>query len=93
MWFLSSAFAQDGAATAPSLEQLAIQLAPMILLSLIFAIPVFRTSKKLGWNPWVWTVLLLIPLVGYVTLIVFFWSALMSIVDRLNALRAKDVAT
>lgn len=67
-------------------EDAIIQFIPLMTLSLIWAWPIFLIAKKQGRNPWLWAILVIIPLVNVVTFSVFWVLTIMTILDRLNAM-------
>jgi len=72
---------------------LVISLIPLIILMLPFAIGVAYLAPKMGRNPWLWGILLLIPIVNFVVIYVFLFLVAGAVLDKLNALndRAKNV--
>jgi hypothetical protein len=73
---------------------LVISLVPIILLMLPLAIGGIYLAPKMGRNPWLWGILLLIPIVNVVTIYIFFFLVMGAVLDRLNAIgdRMKNVA-
>jgi hypothetical protein len=69
-------------------ESQIIQLAPMMVLGLFYALVVYVVARKRRINPWVWTVATLIPGIGLIVSGIFFLLTFLSVLDRLNALEA-----
>jgi len=69
-------------------ESQIIQLAPMMILGLIYALVVYVVARKRRINPWVWTIATLIPGIGLIVSGIFFLVTFLSILDRLNTLEA-----
>lgn len=65
----------------------------LILTSLPFAIGAFYLAPKMGRNPWLWAILLFIPIVNLVVIYIFFFLIVGAMLDRLNAItdRMKNV--
>ena len=70
------------------MESQIIQLAPMMILGLIYALVVYVVARKRRINPWVWTIATLIPGIGLIVSGIFFLVTFLSILDRLNTLEA-----
>ncbi|HJR22049.1 MAG TPA: hypothetical protein VJ822_10540 [Dongiaceae bacterium] len=66
----------------------------MILTSLPFVIGAAYLAPKMGRNPWLWGILLLIPIVNIVVAYIFFFLVAGAMLDRLNAIldRTRNVA-
>ena len=66
----------------------------LILTSLPFAIGAFYLAPKIGRNPWLWAIVLFIPIVNLVVIYIFFFLVLGAMLDRLNAIldRTRNVA-
>jgi hypothetical protein len=73
-------------------ESQLVQLAPMMVLGLIYAAIVFIVARKRGVNPWVWTIATLLPGVGLIVSGIFFLLTFFSVLDRLNALEQNSKA-
>ena len=65
-----------------------VQLLPLTIFSLIYAVLVFVMARKRRINPWPWTIATAIPFIGLFVFGVFFYVTLLSMLDRLNALEA-----
>lgn len=79
----------------PTAADLIVQMLPLFLFTSVpLAIGAFYLAPKLGRNPWLWAVLLLIPGINFFTGYYFFFTAFGTILDRLNAIsdRQKNVA-
>jgi len=79
----------------PSAGEILISFVPFLLLtSLPFAIGAFYLAPKMGWNPWLWAILFIIPIVNFVTMYIFFFLVAGAMLDRLNAIgdRMRNVA-
>ena len=63
-----------------------IELLPMIILLLPFAIGVFWLASKMRSNPWTRAILFLIPLVNLFAVQIFLIRTAGKILDRLNAI-------
>lgn len=63
-----------------------IQLAPMILLQLIFAVAAWWIAPKMGKNRWLFAALFAIPVVGMFLGMLLPLIALGSVLDKLNKL-------
>ena len=74
-----------------STQDMIIQFLPASILGLIWAVPVYKTCKKRGVNPWLWTLACLVPVVSLITVTVFWVTTIMSILDRLNAVQPEAV--
>ena len=74
------------------MESQLIQLAPMMVLGVVYAIVVFIVARKRGINPWIWTIATLIPVIGFIVSGVFFLLTFLSMLDRLNALERSSKA-
>jgi hypothetical protein len=72
-----------------------MSMAPLLLLtSLPFAIGAFYLAPKMGRSPWLWAILLIIPVLNFVTGYIFFFMVAGAVLDRLNAIsdRTRNVA-
>ena len=58
----------------------------LILTSLPFAIGAFYLAPKMGRNPWLWAIVLFIPIVNLVVIYIFFFLVLGAMLDRLNVM-------
>lgn len=74
------------------MEAALIQLGPIMLLSLIYAVIVYITARKRGVNPWPWVIGGIIPIIGMIVSGIFFLLSFLSILDRLNALEKGSVS-
>jgi hypothetical protein len=73
-----------------STPNLIIQLIPPIFLGVLLAIPVFLVARKRRANAWLWAILSVVPLLGFVVVYVFYTSTFLSILDRLNKLETEQ---
>jgi hypothetical protein len=79
----------------PTGADLVISFLPfLILTSLPFAIGAFYLAPKMGRNPWLWAIVLFIPIVNLVVVYIFVFLILGAMLDRLNAIldRMRNVA-
>ena len=79
----------------PSGADIIASFVPFLLLtSLPFAIGAFYLAPKMGRNPWLWAILLFIPIVNLIVIYVFFFLVMGAMLDRLNAItdRMRNVA-
>jgi hypothetical protein len=79
----------------PTGAELFASLLPfLILTSLPFAIGAFYLAPKMGRNPWLWAIVLFIPIVNLFVIYIFFFLILGAMLDRLNAIldRMRNVA-
>lgn len=70
-------------------------LLPLFLFTSIpFAIGVAYLAPKMGRNPWLWGILMVIPFVNIIPMYIFAFLVAGAILDRLNAIndRTKNVA-
>ncbi|HKP23261.1 MAG TPA: hypothetical protein VJV39_05315 [Dongiaceae bacterium] len=58
----------------------------LILTSIPFAIGAFYLAPKMGRSPWLWAILLFIPVVNLVVISIFLFLVMGAILDRLNAI-------
>lgn len=65
---------------------LVMSFLPLTLLMLPVIIGAFYLAPKMGANPWVWGILLIIPIVNIVAGYFFLFRVAGAILDRLNAL-------
>lgn len=71
----------------PTLADIVASFIPfMILTSLPFVIGAAYLAPKMGRNPWLWGILLLIPIVNIVVMYIFFFMVAGAVLDRLNAI-------
>ena len=78
----------------PSVADLIVSFVPfLILTSLPFAIGAFYLAPKMGRNPWLWAILLFIPIVNLIVIYIFFFLVMGAMLDRLNVItdRMKNV--
>ena len=68
---------------------LLIQLAPLMIIQLLYAVVTFQLSRKQGWNALLLTALVLVPVIGMIAFIIIFLTTLLRTLDRLNALERK----
>jgi len=76
------------AAPGPNAAAILAAAFPWIVISLIHGVLVWITARKRRSNPWVWTILALVPVVDWLTTPLFFFLSLLSVLDRLHALEA-----
>ncbi len=79
----------------PTGVDLVVSFVPfLILTSLPFAIGAFYLAPKMGRNPWLWAIVLFVPIVNLVVIYIFFFLVLGAMLDRLNAIleRTRNVA-
>ncbi len=72
-----------------------MSLAPLFLITSIpFAIGAAYLAPKMGRNPWLWGILMVIPFVNVIPMYIFAFMVAGAILDRLNAIndRTKNVA-
>jgi hypothetical protein len=72
-----------------------MSIAPLfVLTSIPFAIGVAYLAPKMGRNPWLWGILMVIPFINIIPMYIFAFMVAGAILDRLNAIadRAKNVA-
>ncbi len=70
----------------PTAGELIIQMIPAMTLGLIYAALTFVMARKRRINPWPWTIGALIPFIGIIVSAVFFFTTMLSMLDRPNAL-------
>jgi ATP/ADP translocase len=58
------------------------------MVGAIYAVFIFIVATKRKINPWGWVIGSLIPFVGLLVGLIFFFTTLLSMLDRLNALEA-----
>ena len=69
----------------PTIGSLIVQLVPLMLLtSLPLTIGAYYLAPKMGRNPWLWAILMLVPLVNIIPAYIFFFLAIGAVLDRLN---------
>ena len=68
-----------------SAQDMLIQFIPASILGLVWAIPVYKTCRKRGVNPWPWTLACVVPVLSLFILPIFWVTTIMAILDRLNA--------
>lgn len=68
---------------------LLMQLLPLMIIQLLYAVVTFQFASKQRWNAWVLTIVVLIPIVGMIAFIVIFLTTLLKTLDRLNVLEGK----
>jgi hypothetical protein len=66
-------------------------LLPWMILQVIYAAIVFQLSKKQNWNPWLWTIVTLVPILGAFVFFGIFVTTLLKTLDRLNVLEKEVV--
>ena len=69
-------------------QDLIIQFVPSIFLGVILAIPVFLIAQKRRANAWLWAILTVVPVLGFIVVFVFYTNTFLWILDRLNKLEA-----
>ena len=62
---------------------------PIIIFGILYAIAAYWLSPKIGARRWLWTVLMLIPVVNMISMMVFFVLILGNVLDKINAMSAK----
>jgi hypothetical protein len=65
---------------------LVMQLLPLMIFQMIYAVVVFQLCRKQNWNAWLWTIAMLIPVVGMIVFPVIFLTTVLKTLDRLNVL-------
>jgi len=68
---------------------LLMQLVPLMVLQLLYAVVTFQLCSKQRWNAWILTLVVLIPVIGMIAFIVIFLTTLLKTLDRLNVLEGK----
>jgi hypothetical protein len=68
-----------------------IQLAPLMVLEVVYAAVVYVVARKRNVNPWAWTIGTLVPGLGLFVSAIFFLVTLLSVLDRLNVLEKNQV--
>ncbi len=76
-----------------TMEDLFIQFLPTMLIQVVLAVVFFKLWRKLGRNPWLGTILMLVPLAGLFVSGVLHLRALFILADRLNALESRGADT
>lgn len=77
--------------TAPdSVAGLVMQLAPTMILQILYAFFVFKACRKQRWNAWLWTIASLVPLAGIIVTVVLLLSTILRTLDRVNALEGNS---
>jgi hypothetical protein len=76
--------AKLGCAKGGEMTDFLIQLLPATILGWFWLIPVYKTCRKRGVNPWMWMVLCALPVVNMIAITVFWVTTIMDILDRLN---------
>lgn len=72
-------------------EAMIIQMVPITILSIIYAVVIFVIARKRGVNPWPWTIGTLVPFVGAIIVgPIFMLLSFLSVFDRLNVLEKRD---
>jgi hypothetical protein len=71
-----------------SAQDLILQFIPSIFMGVILAIPVFLIARKRRANAWLWAILTVVPVLGFVVVFVFYTNTFLWIMDRLNKLEA-----
>ena len=66
-----------------------MQILPLMIFQVLYAIVVFQICRKQNWNSWLWTLVTLVPVIGAFAFIVTFLSSHLKSLDRLNALEGK----
>jgi hypothetical protein len=67
------------------LAAMILQFVPITVIGWLWLIPVYKTCRKRGVSPWLWMVLVAVPIVSMIALPVFWITTIMNILDRLNA--------
>lgn len=75
-------------------EMIATLIPLFVLTSIPFAIGVAYLAPKMGRNPWLWGILMVIPFVNIIPMYIFAFMVAGAILDRLNAIgdRTKNAA-
>ena len=71
---------------------LLMELAPLMIIQVLYAVVSFLVCQKQNWNAWLLTLVVLIPIVGMLAFLVIFIATLLKTLDRLNALEGKRAA-
>lgn len=74
---------------APGAVFIVAQLAPLVIVGVIYAVAVFVVARKRQVYPWGWTIGALIPLAGFLVALTFFVATILSILDRLDSLETR----
>lgn len=68
-----------------------MQLLPLMIFQIIYAIVAFQICRKQNWNAWLWTIAMLVPVIGMIVFIVIFLTTMLKTLDRLNVLEGKQL--
>jgi hypothetical protein len=74
--------------------EIVASLLPLVFLtSLPMVIGAFYLAPKMGRNPWLWAILMLVPIINIIPAYIFFFLAVGAVLDRLNAItdRLKNI--
>ena len=71
------------------MQDLIIQLIPSMIFGILLAIPVFLVARKRRSNPWLWAILSVVPLLGFIAVYVFYTRTFLAILDRLDKLETE----
>jgi hypothetical protein len=69
-----------------------MQLLPLLIIQTLYAVVTFLMAGKQGKNPWVWSILTIVPVLGMFVFLVFIVTTMLSVLDRLNVLEGKGRA-
>lgn len=67
-----------------------MQFGPLLLISAIYAALIYVVANRRRINPWGWMIGTMIPMIGFIVAAVFFYTTLLSMLDRLNALEGRS---
>ena len=54
-----------------------VQLVPLMIFQIIYAIIAFKFCRKQNWNAWLWTIASLIPLIGMFVFVGIFLTTIL----------------
>lgn len=67
-----------------------MELAPLVIIQVLYAIVTFQVCQKQNWNAWFLTLVVLIPGFGMLAFFIIILTTLFKTLDRLNALEGKE---
>jgi hypothetical protein len=67
-----------------------VELAPIMIIQLMYAVVTFLVCQKQNWNAWLLALVVLIPFIGMLAFLIIFLTTLLKTLDRLNALEGKE---